>query len=95
VLTCPGATFASRVAGSLNHHLGMTHMNVADDAAFIARATELGNAPAALQAVRAELAQARADSGVFDMVGFARDLSALLQQLAGEHGWTQAEPQQP
>jgi hypothetical protein len=24
---------------------------------------------------------------VFDMAGFARDLSALLQQLAHEQGW--------
>ena len=35
----------------------------------------------------AELAQARDRSGLFDMAGFARDLSALLQRLAGEQGW--------
>ncbi|KAG0734134.1 hypothetical protein G6F24_018923 [Rhizopus arrhizus] len=62
-------------------------MNVADDAAFIATASALGNDPAALAALRAELAQAREHSGLFDMAGFARDLSALLQQFAGEHGW--------
>mgnify|MGYP000971216919 CR=1 FL=1 len=87
VLTCPGETFAARVAGSLNHHLGLARMNVADDAAFIATARALGNDPAALAALRAELAQARARSGVFDMAGFAHDLSALLQQLAHEQGW--------
>ncbi|HYQ22548.1 tetratricopeptide repeat protein [Stenotrophomonas sp.] len=87
VLTCPGDTFAARVAGSLNHHLGMARMNVADDAAFIAAASALGNDPAALAALRAELAQARGGSGVFDMAGFAMDLSALLQALAREHGW--------
>ncbi|HEL3866232.1 TPA: tetratricopeptide repeat protein [Stenotrophomonas maltophilia] len=87
VLTCPGETFAARVAGSLNHHLGLARMNVADDAAFIATARALGNDPAALAALRAELAQARARSGVFDMAGFARDLSALLQRLAHEQGW--------
>ncbi|WP_416058500.1 tetratricopeptide repeat protein [Stenotrophomonas maltophilia] len=87
VLTCPGDTFAARVAGSLNHHLGLARMNVADDAAFIATARALGNDPTALAALRAELAQARERSGVFDMAGFAADLSALLQQLAGEHGW--------
>ncbi|MDI9274142.1 tetratricopeptide repeat protein [Stenotrophomonas sp. PFBMAA-4] len=91
VLTCPGDTFAARVAGSLNHHLGLTHMNVADDAAFIATASALGNDPAALAALRAELAQARGRSGVFDMDGFATDLSALLQQLAGEQGWLGAQ----
>ena len=87
VLTCPGDTFAARVAGSLNHHLGLARMNVADDAAFIATASALGNDPAALASLRAELAQARDRSGLFDMAGFARDLSALLQRLAGEHGW--------
>jgi len=87
VLTCPGDTFAARVAGSLNHHLGLAHMNVADDAAFIATASALGNDPTALAALRAELAQARGRSGVFDMAGFAADLSALLQALAREHGW--------
>ncbi|KOO83999.1 tetratricopeptide repeat protein [Stenotrophomonas pavanii] len=87
VLTCPGDTFAARVAGSLNHHLGLSRMNVVDDAAFIAAASALGNDPSALAAVRAELAQARDRSGLFDMAGFARDLSALLQRLAGEQGW--------
>lgn len=91
VLTCPGDTFAARVAGSLNHHLGLAHLNVADDAAFIATASALGNDPAALAALRAELAQARGRSGVFDMDGFATDLSALLQQLAGEQGWLGAQ----
>lgn len=87
VLTCPGTTFAARVAGSLNHHLGLEHMNVADDAVFVATASALGNDPAALAALRAELAQARERSGLFDMAAFARDLSALLQQLAREQGW--------
>ena len=87
VLTCPGETFASRVAGSLNHHLGLAHMNVIDDDAFIATAAALGNDPAARAALRQQLALARERSGVFDMSGFAHDLSALLQQLAGEHGW--------
>lgn len=87
VLTCPGATFAARVAGSLNHHLGLEHMNVADDAVFVATASALGNDPAALAALRAELAQARERSGLFDMTSFARDLSSLLQQLAREQGW--------
>lgn len=87
VLTCPGATFAARVAGSLNHHLGLEHMNVADDAVFVATASALGNDPAALATLRAELAQARERSGLFDMAAFARDLSALLQQLAREQGW--------
>nr|WP_284499535.1 tetratricopeptide repeat protein [Lysobacter enzymogenes] len=82
VLTVPGATFAARVAGSLNHHLGLAHMNVADDAAFVARAIALGNDRAALAALRAELAARRADSGVFDMDGFAVDFAAMTLAMA-------------
>ncbi len=87
VLTCPGDTFASRVAGSLNHHLGLERMNAADDEAFVATASALGNDPAALAGVRTMVSAARADGTLFDMAGFARDLSALVRQLAGEHGW--------
>lgn len=87
VLTCPGATFASRVAGSLNHHLGLAHMNVADDRAFVATAIALGNDAPALQALRAELALRRHDSGLFDMAGFAGDFSAVVEDLARERGW--------
>ncbi|KRG87369.1 UDP-N-acetylglucosamine--peptide N-acetylglucosaminyltransferase SPINDLY [Stenotrophomonas daejeonensis] len=81
VLTAPGATFASRVAGSLNHHLGLDEMNVADDDAFVATAIALGNDPAALRGLRQRLAVARRDSGLFDMAGFARDFAVLLQSL--------------
>ncbi len=87
VLTCPGATFASRVAGSLNHHLGLAEMNVVDDAAFVATAIALGNDPQAMKALRAKLARARQDSGVFDMAGFARDFTAQVEAMASEHGW--------
>ena len=87
VLTCPGGTFAARVAGSLNHHLGMDPLNVADDAAFIAMAVALGNDPSRRAAVRAALAEARERSGLFDMRGFATDLSALLQALCRAQGW--------
>ncbi|MGE8214011.1 MAG: UDP-N-acetylglucosamine-peptide N-acetylglucosaminyltransferase, partial [Stenotrophomonas sp.] len=87
VLTTPGQTFAARVAGSLNHHLGLDEMNMADDASFVARAIALGNDPGALQALRTRLRQARNDRDLFDMQGFAADFSAMAQQLAGRHGW--------
>ncbi len=84
VLTRPGDTFAGRVAGSLNHHLGMDAMNVADDAAFIARATALGRDPQGLAALRAELAARRRDSGLFDMDAFAADFVDAVRTMARE-----------
>lgn len=82
VLTVPGDTFASRVAGSLNHHLGMHDMNMADDPAFIAKAIALGNDPRALRDVRARLAGLRASAPLFDMRGFARDFAAAVHRMA-------------
>lgn len=82
VLTRPGNTFAGRVAGSLNHHLGMPSMNVDDDAAFVARAIALGRDPAALAGLRAELVRCRQHSGLFDMDGFARDFAAAASLMA-------------
>ncbi|WP_269790235.1 tetratricopeptide repeat protein [Stenotrophomonas sp. Iso1] len=87
VLTTPGETFAARVAGSLNHHLGLGDMNVADDRAFVETAIALGNNPDARLALRQQLATARDGAGLFDMTGFAADFSALLQPLARAHGW--------
>src|SRR5690606_37408708 len=86
VLTRPGETFAARVAGSLNHHLGMPSMNVASDAQFIERAVTLGRDPALLQSLRRELAQRRETSGLFDMDGFAADFAAAVVAMAERHG---------
>lgn len=85
VLTTPGASFASRVAGSLNHHLGFDAMNVDGDEAFVQRAVELANAPGVLAALRADLAARRDASPLFDMPGFAADFAALLRRMAERH----------
>ncbi|AZR27779.1 tetratricopeptide repeat protein [Xanthomonas vasicola pv. arecae] len=87
VLTTPGETFAARVAGSLNQHLGLDEMNVGDDAAFVAKAIALASDAEALRGVRARLAEQRLRSGVFDMDGFADDLAVLLRGVAQRSGW--------
>ncbi len=71
VLTCPGTTFAARVAGSLNHHLGLHDMNVPDDRAFVASAVRLGHDAAARADLRARLRSAVAEAPLFDMPRFA------------------------
>lgn len=82
VLTRPGDTFAARVAGSLNHHLGLDAMNVDSDEAFVARAVALGRDAHARRALRAELTERRHVSGLFDMDGFARDFAAAVAAMA-------------
>ena len=85
LLTLPGATFAARVAGSLNHHFGLDDMNAGDEAHYIALAIELGSDPSRLQALRQRLAARAADSGLFDMEAFALDFVALVQRMAQRH----------
>lgn len=81
VLTRPGASFASRVAGSLNHHLGLDEMNAEDDDSFVRAAIALGHDDAARARLRDRLASVRRDSGVFDMAAFARDFTATVLAL--------------
>lgn len=85
VLTVAGETFAARVAASLNHHLRLPQLNAADDSAFIDTAVRLGRDAAARAAVRAELAERRVDSGLFDMPAFARDFADLLRSIADRY----------
>ena len=81
MLTQPGATFASRVAGSLNHHLGLGELNVESDHAYVETAVRLARDPAALRALRQRVEAARSTSGLFDMAGYARDFAALLTAM--------------
>jgi predicted O-linked N-acetylglucosamine transferase (SPINDLY family) len=81
VLTRPGDTFASRVAGSLNHYLGMPELIAHDDGAFIETAARLGNDRAVLEALRKRLETQRETSGLFDMEVYARDFAALLRDM--------------
>jgi predicted O-linked N-acetylglucosamine transferase (SPINDLY family) len=93
VLTCPGATFAARVAGSLNHHLGMTECNARDEADFIARAVALGRDAGARIALREHLARQSAHTALFDSSGYARDFAALLHAMHARaaHGLAPAD----
>lgn len=85
VLTTPGATFASRVAASLLHHLGLPELVVADDEAYVMLAAHLGRDRDARIALRDRLAGRRAASGLFDMRAFAHDLLALATTMAQRH----------
>jgi len=85
VLTRPGETFATRVAGSLNHHLGMDDMNVCTDDDFVALAIRFGLDAEYRAAMRERLALQKRRSGLFDVAGYARDLVAMLMRLSAHH----------
>jgi predicted O-linked N-acetylglucosamine transferase (SPINDLY family) len=81
VLTEPGATFASRVAGSLNHHLGMDELNAVSDQAYIDTAVHFARDLPALRTLRMRVEDARQSSGLFDMVAYARDFETALTTM--------------
>ncbi len=85
VLTCPGTTFAARVAGSLNHHLGLDDMNMDDDAAFVATAVRLGHDAVARADLRARLQAAIATASLFDMPRFADGFIDIARRMAERH----------
>ena len=82
VLTCPGETFASRVAGSLNHQLGLDEMNVDSDDAYVTRAIELATQPDRLASLRARLRDPATRERLFDMRAHAGDFATLLTRIA-------------
>lgn len=85
VLTRPGDTFAARVAGSLNHHLGLDGMNMADDEDYVGTAVRLGCDADERAALRARLETVRRASSLFDMPRFASGFADLARRMAARH----------
>lgn len=81
VLTCPGRTYASRVAGSLLHTLGLDELIVGSVDEYVARAVALGRDRDGLAALRRRVADARRTSPLFDMARFAADFSSAVRAM--------------
>ncbi len=78
VVTRPGATFASRVAGSLLQAVGLPELIVEDEADYFGLALALASDPQRLAALRSKLAANRAHAPLFDAPAYTRDLEALF-----------------
>lgn len=76
VLTCPGASFAARVAASLLAAVDLPELIAADLDAYAALAVALGNDREWLGAIRQKLVRNRTQSSLFDPVRMARKLEA-------------------
>ena len=74
VLTCPGNTFASRVAGSLLTTLGLDELITSSMDEYVDLAVSLAADPVRLAGIREKLAEARTATPLFDMQRFARDI---------------------
>lgn len=83
VLTCPGASFASRVAASLNAAVGLQALNCASPADYEAEAVALAQQPERLQGLKQHLREQGLKAPLFDSPRFTGDLeAAYLAMLA-------------
>jgi predicted O-linked N-acetylglucosamine transferase (SPINDLY family) len=76
VLTCAGSTFASRVAASLLHAIGLDELVTASLPDYEALALALARDPRRLDAICARIAERRASSPLFDTERCTRNLEA-------------------
>ncbi len=85
VVTCAGQTFASRVAGSLLHAVGLPELVTHSLADYAALAMALATDQPRLQALRAKLARQRTGAPLFDVAGYTLGLEALYEQMWQRH----------
>lgn len=92
MLTCPGATFAGRVAASLLRAAGMAELIVRDLDAYEARARFLATHPEELAGLCERLRAGQGRSAYFDTERFTRNLEDLYRRMWERH--RQAKPPQ-
>jgi predicted O-linked N-acetylglucosamine transferase (SPINDLY family) len=90
VLTCAGATYASRVAGSLLHAVGLPELITCSLSEYEALASRLAREPALLASWRQKLARNRETLALFDTQRFTRHIEAAYTTM-----WERAERAEP
>jgi len=81
VVTVPGRTFASRVAASLLHAVGLPELVCSDVAQYEHMIVDLARDPLRLEALRTRVRQTRHQSELFDGAAAARHLEALFERM--------------
>ncbi len=82
LVSCAGASFASRVSASALHAVGLAGLVTSSLADYKALALQLARDPKALASHRAHLDAGRARFALFDMDGFARALESAYETMA-------------
>lgn len=85
LVTKTGETFASRIAASLLHAVGLPELVAATWDEYFDVAYALAGDPEKLQGVREKLAHGRLASPLFDTARFTRDLEALYSKMWAQH----------
>ena len=81
VITCAGATLASRMAGSQLHAIGLPELVTSNGADYEALARRLAHSRGELASLRARLASNRDTYPLFDMAGYTHDFEEALRQV--------------
>ena len=81
VLTLPGTTFASRVAGSMLRVLGMPELIAGDREDYRATAIRLGHDSGERRALRQRLASARRSSPLYDTARLTRHMERAYERM--------------
>jgi predicted O-linked N-acetylglucosamine transferase (SPINDLY family) len=81
VLTCPGESFASRVAASALTAVGLPELIAQSLADYERKALELARSPARFQELRLMLEQQRTSSPLFDTVRHCRELELAYRSM--------------
>lgn len=81
VLTCPGDSFASRMAGSILTCLGLDELVTSSPEDYVARALELAADPRRLRTLKETLAGLRASHVYFDADRYCRHLESAFAQM--------------
>ena len=85
VVTFTGLTFASRVASSLVHAVGLPELACQDVEHYARTVVELAHDPARLAQMKAQLVAARDESPLFDSLRFTRDFESLVLRMMQRH----------
>jgi protein O-GlcNAc transferase len=81
VLTCPGDSFASRVAASQLHAIGLPELVASSLAEYEDLALSLARSPEKLAAIKAKLLRNQETEPLFDTTGFTRYLEAAYTTM--------------
>jgi predicted O-linked N-acetylglucosamine transferase (SPINDLY family) len=81
IVTYTGRTFASRVAGSLLHAVGVPELACDSVAGYESLVMELAHDRARLAALRARVQEARLQSALFDGAGLAKGIEHLYERM--------------
>ena len=85
LITCSGEAFAGRMAGSLLHALGLPQLVTASLEDYERIALRLATDRAAIEALKAKLAQSRTTCALFDTARFRRHIESAYQTMWQRH----------